>query len=176
MRNMVQSRARRMRLGARALPAVVVLLGMLAISSGAAASAGQTLKLTGAVTKTIALNKADCTARPYRGGDIFQVDLPSIQSQTYTFILNAIGPNSSSGGVGTATYVELLSNGARWYHRYLQAPNRIPKKQLHFGPGGRSGNLDLTLSPAPGFSGNVHVVVKWNAADCGTKESHVVVL
>ena len=101
---------------------------------------------------TIPLTKSDCTARPYRGGDIFQVDLPSIQSQTYTFVINAVGPNSSSGGASTATYVELVADGGRWYHRYLQAPNRIPKKQLHFGPGGRSGNLDLTLSPAPGFS------------------------
>jgi len=156
---------------------VGVLAGVLAVSSvaGASSSGGQSLKVTGTVTMTIALNKSDCTARPSQGGDIFQVALPSVRSQDHTFVFDATGPNSSERGGGVATWVALSGGGGAWETRFLQAPDRIPKKQLHFGPGGRSGDIDTTLGPVQGFHGKVHAVVKWSAADCGTEEPVVVV-
>jgi hypothetical protein len=148
--------------------------------SSARSSDSGTLQLTGAVHEVVKLTRADCTSDVHEAGgsgtmDIFDVAQPSIASEDPSFVFTLQSPNPKSVYYTSTSTIVVLRTGETtsaagtksWQHEFQELPSKIPSSEIHFATNGKSGRLDLTLSPESGTKGTVHAVATWSGGTCG---------
>jgi hypothetical protein len=168
---------------ARAVAATAVMTALLVLAvpaaAGSAAAAilyrGPVVQVSGSFEASVALDPGTCSSLTFDNPsdglvDVFEVGYPSAGAAP-AWYLDVIMPNPKSVYYSSTSTSITMHKGTRsWYHEFQEDPNKVPSSELHFSANGKSGALDLTLSPYAGTRGGpVHVTGSWEPGTCATK-------